>query len=130
MSARQGFTSSMVSGCCPRCRKGKVFTHSFYNLSKYSSVYPNCPECGIKFETEPGFFWGAMYFAYALNVGVAVISGLVLLIFFNDPELWVYISVIVPLMIVLTPVMLRFSRLLMMYVAAPYRKFDRNASGS
>ena len=90
----------------------------------FSSVKNNCANCGVKFETEPGFFWGAMYFSYALNVGISIVSGFVLYFLFGDPEYWIYISVMVPLILILTPPMVRFSRLLMMYMASPYRKYN------
>ncbi|MFM9944239.1 MAG: DUF983 domain-containing protein [Bacteroidia bacterium] len=119
-----GTVGSLITGKCPKCHQGKVFTHSFYNVMHYSQIHKSCPHCGVKFESELGFFWGAMYFSYALNVGVSIITGFSLFFFFNDPEFWVYISVIIPIMIILTPVMMRFSRLMMMYVVAPYRKYD------
>ncbi len=118
--------ASLIVGKCPRCRVGKVFSHPFYSLANFSEVHEKCPACSTKFETEPGFFWGAMYFSYALNVAVAITTGVILYIFFNDPEYWIYVSVIVPVILLLTPPMVRFSRLLMMYIAAPYRKFNPN----
>ena len=118
---------SLLSGKCPQCRSGKVFSHPFYNILNYSQIHKNCPYCGVKFESEVGFFWGAMYFTYVLNVGVSAVTGFTLFFLFNDPELWIYISVIVPLILILTPPMMRFSRLLMMYVAAPYRRYNREA---
>lgn len=126
MSSSKGFFPSLIAGKCPKCRTGKVFTHPFYNFTKFSSVHSHCPACGTKFETEPGFFWGAMYFSYALNVGIAIITILTLFILFNDPEYWVYVTVIVPLILILNIPMVRFSRLLLMYVAAPYRKYNPN----
>ena len=119
-----GTFPALLKGKCPKCHIGKVFTHPFYNINNYSQVHKNCPYCGVKFETEPGFFWGAMYFSYALNVGVSIVTGFTLFFLFDDPDLWIYISVIVPLILILTPPMMRFSRLLMMYAAAPYRKYD------
>ncbi len=126
MTSHKGFIGSLITGCCPKCRTGKVFTHPFYNFGKFSSVHSHCPACGTKFETEPGFFWGAMYFSYALNVAVAIVTIFTLMVFFNDPEYWVYVTVIVPLILILNIPMVRFSRLLLMYVAAPYRKYNPN----
>jgi hypothetical protein len=68
-----------------------------------------------------------MYFSYAINVAISVIAGFTLFFIFGDPELWVYIAVIVPTILILTPPMTRFSRLMMMYVIAPYRKYNPNA---
>ena len=34
-----------------------------------------CPQCGMKFDREPGYFLGAMYFSYLLSIlpGLAVV---------------------------------------------------------
>ncbi len=124
MPAKRSLFVSLFSGCCPKCRIGKVFSHKVFAIMNFSSVKNNCANCGVKFETEPGFFWGAMYFSYALNVGISIVSGFVLYFLFGDPEYWIYISVMVPLILILTPPMVRFSRLLMMYMASPYRKYN------
>jgi uncharacterized protein (DUF983 family) len=50
---------------CPRCGIGPLFRRAF-------SMYPNCPECGLKFEREQGYFVGAIYINYAATVLIAV----------------------------------------------------------
>jgi len=127
MSRKPNAIISFFAGNCPKCRTGKVFAYPFFNLLHFSEVHAHCPACGVKIESEPGFFWGAMYFSYALNVVISVITGFTLFFVFNDPELWIYISVIIPTILILTPPMTRFSRLMMMYIVAPYRKYNPNA---
>jgi hypothetical protein len=42
----------------------------------------SCPCCGIRFEREPGYFLGAMYFSYFLSVpilGLLILAGHLLL---------------------------------------------------
>ncbi len=59
--------SAILSGLCPRCRKGKIFQKGF-------TVYPKCSECGLSFNREHGYFLGAMYMEYFLGavfLGVA-----------------------------------------------------------
>jgi uncharacterized protein (DUF983 family) len=46
---------------CPRCLRGKVFSGLF-------RMRPACPECGLRFEREPGYFLGAMYYSYAIAI--------------------------------------------------------------
>ena len=43
-----------------------------------------CPACGLKFEREPGYFFGAMYVSYFLSVGI--LGGLVILGHLVFPE--------------------------------------------
>ena len=31
-------------------------------------MHANCPVCGLKFQREPGYFVGAMYFSYLLSI--------------------------------------------------------------
>ena len=32
--------------------------------------HKNCSHCNLKYEIEPGFFYGAMYVSYALAIGL------------------------------------------------------------
>jgi Ni,Fe-hydrogenase I cytochrome b subunit len=31
-------------------------------------MYEKCPVCGLKYEREPGYFIGAMYFSYLISI--------------------------------------------------------------
>ena len=33
-------------------------------------MHDECPECGVSFEREPGFYYGAMYFSYGIGLRV------------------------------------------------------------
>jgi uncharacterized protein (DUF983 family) len=35
-------------------------------------MHAACPQCGLTFEREPGYFYGSYYFSYALMVLVAL----------------------------------------------------------
>lgn len=82
-----------------------------------------CPVCELRFEIEPGFFWGAMYVSYALTTALMLISCGTLWIVFNDPDFWVYIATIVAAVLVTLPWVFRYSRMLMVYLFSPIR-FD------
>ncbi len=64
---------ALLSNKCPRCNKGKVFENSIFNLFKIGKMKDNCSHCNLTYEKEPGFFFGAMYVSYALNVAESVI---------------------------------------------------------
>jgi uncharacterized protein (DUF983 family) len=59
---RPGAIAGIVGLKCPECRHGKVFENWFLKMN------PTCPVCKLKFEREPGYFLGAMYFSYALAI--------------------------------------------------------------
>jgi len=51
---------------CPHCGKGRLFDGILRMRS-------HCSECGLKFEREPGFFLGSIYFNYGLTALLVVI---------------------------------------------------------
>lgn len=87
-------------------------------------MHENCPSCKVKFESEPGFFWGAMYFSYAYSVASFIIIGFFYFTFFGDTSLGWYIAAVIAFMLLTSTVSFRMSRLMMMYIAAPYRHFQ------
>jgi len=40
-------------------------------------MHERCPQCGHRFEREPGFFQGAMYASYALGLGLFAVLALI-----------------------------------------------------
>jgi uncharacterized protein (DUF983 family) len=50
---------------CPRCRRGRVFRSLL-------QMYDPCPDCGLLFQREEGYFLGAMYVSYVLGCGLVV----------------------------------------------------------
>jgi uncharacterized protein (DUF983 family) len=120
---KSGF-QSFVSSKCPQCRKGDVFQHSVWKIHKFQDTFEHCQNCNVKFESEPGFFWGAMYFSYAINVAIAVITGFIFFYLNPDPDMWLMVGTVFAIVLMFLPFIFRFSRLLMMYIFAPYRHFN------
>jgi hypothetical protein len=70
----------------------------------------------LKYEPETGFFVGAMYWTYAVLVGLTVVLSIVL----YQLDLFEEAVYIIPLIIVfLLPWVFRYGRLLMLYVVYP-----------
>ena len=101
---------------CPRCHQGKLFTHSALNLSKFAQMPDQCPICNQTFEPEPGFYFGSMYITFAFNVATVLVVGVLLYYLFNNPDTWVYVTVVTAITVLLTPVILRYSRAIMLYL--------------
>lgn len=51
---------------CPTCGKGKLFR-------SFLSMNDPCPECGRKFEREPGFWLGSIYFNYGITTLIVIV---------------------------------------------------------
>ncbi|MFW5658818.1 MAG: DUF983 domain-containing protein [Bacteroidota bacterium] len=100
-------------GKCPRCRKGDCFTHPVYSL-KFGRMNDRCPNCGFRFEIEPGFFWGSMYISYGFLVAEALIVGFGLFLTVDPDMLW-YAVAIIATALVFMPFNYRTSRLAMIH---------------
>lgn len=101
---------------CPKCRKGNVFQYPWVKVAKFSEMHKHCPECGVRFEVEPGFFFGAMYISYAFSVATFIICGLATYLLGNNPEVWVYVTVVIVVVLFTFPASFRYSRILMLHL--------------
>jgi uncharacterized protein (DUF983 family) len=108
---RRSYMSALLHGKCPRCREGDMFKYPITKVSKFNVMNEHCPYCGVSLEPEPGFYQGAMYVGYAFTVAVIVIVGLVLY-YLGDPSEWVYIGIVIAIMLLLSPLNYRYSRIL------------------
>jgi len=111
---------------CPKCRKGNMFTHKAYQLSNFSDMPERCEVCDLRFEIEPGFFWGAMYISYAITVAISVNLSLLLWWFGGNPSIWTYAAIIGGVIIAVSPLMLRYSRVIMLYLFGSI-EYDKSA---
>jgi predicted PurR-regulated permease PerM len=65
-----------------------------------------------------------MYFSYALTVGLFIVIGAIYFAVYQDPPLVAMVITSFLFAVILSPFVFRLSRLLMIYLAAPYRRFD------
>jgi uncharacterized protein (DUF983 family) len=63
---------SMAKNKCPRCHQGDVFVKSHAFTLGFDKMNEHCSHCDLRYEKEPGFFYGAMYVSYAMMVAVFV----------------------------------------------------------
>ena len=107
---------AVLQGRCPQCRKGKLVQHTAYNLSKFTQINTHCSHCGVKFEREPRFFDGAMYISYGLSVGLFLVSAFIIYLFFHPVSENVYMIAIISEVVLLYPLMFRYSRIFYLYL--------------
>jgi uncharacterized protein (DUF983 family) len=75
---------SVFKNKCPQCQEGDFFKNTNpYHLGEFTKMHDNCPKCELKYELEPGFFYGSMYVSYAFQIAWFV-------------TLWIATSVVVP----------------------------------
>jgi hypothetical protein len=113
---------STASNKCPRCHKGKVFEkNNPYSFKGPFEMKESCSECHLKYEREPGFFYGALYVSYALMSGIFII-------WFLADLLWIHMDavtlaiIVVSTMLVLFPVVFRSARIIWLNFFIRYDK--------
>jgi uncharacterized protein (DUF983 family) len=93
---------------CPRCLKGLVWR-------RFVSMNPTCPECGLVFERESGYFAGAMVVSYGLAVPIlaAIVIALITL---GGLDAVVALIIGNTAYLVLVPFIFRYSRVLWLHL--------------
>lgn len=113
---------SVATNTCPHCHSGKVFEgknpYSFKNGIKMNE---SCSVCGLKYEREPGFFYGSMYVNYALTSGLFIVTYLTDALWLHM-ETWLLLTIIVALLLGLYPITFRWGRLFWLNFFVRYDK--------
>ncbi|WP_400193988.1 DUF983 domain-containing protein [Hymenobacter sp. B81] len=112
---------------CPRCHEGPLFSHAAFS-TKFAEMPKHCPVCEQAYEPEPGFYWGAMFVSYGFTVAIFAISGVLLYYLAGDPPLWAYVVTVGLAALITTPLVLRYSRALMLYLFGGVR-YEPNRAG-
>ena len=102
--------NSILTGSCPRCQNENMYLDKNpLHLTKVLKMQENCSHCGLKYQIEPSFFYGAMYVSYGLNVAVGIAAFIVSFVFFGASIEQSFLTIVITL-IVLFPFVLRLSR--------------------
>lgn len=98
---------------CPVCRKAPIFCGPY-------AMNQNCPNCGVKYVREQGYFLGAIVIAYVIGAFLMVPT-IIILVRVYEVELPILILVPALQTLLLHPLLWVYSRTLWMYL-------DRNAN--
>ncbi|WP_264536408.1 DUF983 domain-containing protein [Flavobacterium sp. N1736] len=102
--------NSILTGSCPKCQKESMYSDKNpLHLTKVLKMNDHCTHCGLKYQIEPSFFYGAMYVSYGLNVAVGIAAFIVSFVFFGTTIEQSFLTIVISL-IVLFPFVLRLSR--------------------
>ena len=113
---------------CPQCHEGKFFVSTVYDLKHVGDVRNECDVCHLKYEREPGFYYGAMYVSYALGVALFVTIWASCNLWFPSFGVWTQIGLVVLFTIVLSPVLFALSKIIYANFFIHYKK-DAKSKG-
>ena len=102
--------NSILTGSCPKCQNESMYSDkNILNLSNVLKMNDHCSHCGLKYQIEPSFFYGAMYVSYGLNVAIGIAAFIVSYLMFGATLKEAFIVIIASL-ILSFPFVLRLSR--------------------
>lgn len=102
--------NSILKGTCPKCQNESMYEDKNpLHLTKVLKMNESCSHCGLKYQIEPSFFYGAMYVSYGLNVALGIAAFIISYVFLNSSIEASFIAIVVTL-VVLFPFVLRWSR--------------------
>ena len=111
---------AILSMKCPRCNEGQLFTNrSLFPLNQLHKMPDHCSCCGLKFNPEPGFYTGAMYVSYALNIGLFILCFFVLYIGLKV-NILTFLSIYGMSILLLSPFSFRYARTLFIHLFHSY----------
>lgn len=100
---------AVLQNNCPSCREGALFTHSALS-TKFNKINHRCKNCNANLEPEVGFYYGAMYVSYGINVALMVMMSVLIYTFLDSKDAWTYIIGSITPMVLLFPFTFRLSR--------------------
>lgn len=101
---------SILTGTCPKCQNESMYLDKNpLHINKVLKMNENCSHCGLRYQIEPSFFYGAMYVSYGLNVAVGIAAFIIAFVIFGTSLKIAFIAIITAL-ILLFPFILRLSR--------------------
>ncbi len=91
---------------CPVCLKGQVFTSLL-------GMHSHCPQCGIKYERESGFFLNSMFIGY--SIGFLILAPTAVLLYLWDVSILIFSLAIIVETVLIWPLVFRYARIIWMH---------------
>ena len=110
-----GYLVAVLKLKCPCCRKGNMFLTKSYS-KHLMKMRDNCEVCGQPMEIEVGFYYGTSYVSYLVTVLLSGFTFFLWWIFIgisvDDNRIFYWLSINSALVLLLQPLLMRFSRTL------------------
>ena len=88
-------------------------------------MHETCEVCGLRYEIEPGFFYGSMYVSYAFSVAIFLATWVGITVLIEDASIATYIVTVLIIAAIAYPFNVRLSRMIMLHVFGGV-KYDRS----
>ncbi|MDI1257241.1 MAG: DUF983 domain-containing protein [Flavobacterium sp.] len=110
---------SILTGTCPKCQNESMYVdQNLLHISKCIKMKEHCSHCGLKYQLEPSFFYGAMYVSYGLNVAIGIITFIISFLISENIKT-AFIAIIAAILL-LFPIVMRLSRSIYINIFVAY----------
>ncbi len=111
---------------CPHCHDGEFFVdRNPYNLMRAGDIHQECSVCHRKYQPEPGFYYGAMYVAYALAVATFVTAYVATVVLFPNATTGATVAVVLGSLLLLAPLIYALSKTIYASIFMGYKGVER-----
>ena len=115
---------SILTGSCPKCHQESMYEdQNPYHIANVYKMHENCSHCGLHYQIEPSFFYGAMYVSYGLTVGIGIAAFIISKVIIGLSLLQSFIAIIASLF-ALMPLTARLARNIYINI---FVHFDKDA---
>ena len=111
---------SIVNNKCPQCQEGDFYKSNPYDLKSFGDKFEVCTGCALKYEKEPGFFYGSLYITYAIGVAVFVAWWLIKTVLFPAMTIDAMVLWMVLIQFLIAPVSLYYAKLIWLNIFVSY----------
>ncbi len=119
---KPGVFASMIALKCPQCHEGDLFKKpGLYAIGGMGDMYDRCPKCNLKYEQEPGFWWGSMYLNYGYSVAI-MLPAFILFKVILGMSFYGSLACAGIILTLMIPVVFRFGRSSWLYWFGKYKK--------
>lgn len=117
--AKRSKLNSIVSLKCARCHTGDLFPTGSFSFKRPFEMNKTCSHCGLNFEPEPGFYFGAMFISYIVSGWFCIFF----ILFFHwvlDWSLNASFALLLGILAIIFVWFFRFSRSLWLHIVTKY----------
>lgn len=110
---------SIILNRCPKCHQGDFFINKNPYSKGFIKMHDKCLHCNENFTKEVGFYYGAMYVSYGLNIALGIGLFLLMVLAFKT-ALLTYLFTFLVIVVALFPLIMRLSRLIYINIFVAY----------
>lgn len=118
---------SIFNNKCPYCQEGDFYiSKNPFSIKHLGELNKKCDKCGKSYYKEPGFYFGAMYVAYALGCVFFISSWVTFRIIAPNTEIFTQVITIGIVAVIISPYFFWLSKIIWANMFMHYKLNSKN----